>query len=39
MEGEYDNASWRKRIVEVNHEHEDKTNISHRKIQVSKSNG
>jgi hypothetical protein len=36
MEGEDDNASSRKRIIPVNHEHRERTNISHRKIQVSK---
>jgi hypothetical protein len=39
MEGKYDNASSNQRIVLVNHEHRDKTNIIHRKIQVSKLNG
>jgi hypothetical protein len=39
MEGEYDHAYSEKRILWFNHEHKDITNISHRKIQVSKSNG
>ena len=39
MEGEDDNSSSRQRIIQVNHEHRDRTHISHRKIQVSKSNG
>jgi hypothetical protein len=39
MEGEDGNAFSKKIIVQFNHEYRDKTNISHIKIQVSKSNG
>ena len=34
--GKHDNASSRKRIIWLNHEHRYKTHISHRKIQVYK---
>jgi hypothetical protein len=39
IEREDDSAYFRKRIIEVNHRHKDRTHISHRKIQVFESNG
>jgi hypothetical protein len=39
MDGDNNNAYFKQRIVQVNSEHENRTNINHRKIQVFKSNG